>query len=95
MSQSLVIPQHVLDKIAENKESCSNCKFCVPEGDGDLVCRRHPPTAWLVGEPLGPPHPPGRIGMVVKTSFPVIESRGSKGISKTRWCGDWQPKLNG
>ena len=94
MSTTLVIPQHITDKINASKDSCSTCKFLHAETDGDLVCRAHPPTAWLVGEPLPPPHPPGRIGMVVKTAFPVIESRGSKGFAQKRWCGEWQPKTN-
>lgn len=94
MSSSIVIPPSVAERIAATKETCHTCKFCVQEDDGDRVCRRNPPTAWLIGEPLPPPHPPGRVGFSIKSAFPVIEPRvGNPGMAKKRWCGEWQAKL--
>lgn len=93
MSSTLVIPTHVADQIAATKESCHTCKFCVKEDDGDWVCRRLPPTAWLVAEPLPPPRA-GQIGFSIKSAFTVIEPRhGGNGMAKKRWCGEWKPKL--
>jgi len=81
-SASLVIPQHVANQLT--KESCANCKFMHRDRDQDIVCRRMPPTAWLVGEPMPPPHI-GKMGFRVRSASPPVE--------KDRWCGEW--KLRG
>ena len=91
MSQTLVIPQHVADKLAASKESCSNCKFMHNDADGDMTCRRHPPTAWLVAEPMPPPHV-GKMGFKVHSASPVVAPKHDPKKAKERWCGEGQPR---
>lgn len=90
-SLPLVIPQHVAEKLT--RESCANCKFLHKDDDGDQVCRRNPPTAWLVASPLGPPHRPGTMGFQIQSGYPVVEPRPRPGLASQKWCGEWKPRV--
>jgi hypothetical protein len=82
MSQSLIVPRHVIE--AMHPENCGACRFSFMD-KGDLVCRLNPPT---VGHVLVPAPPP-RSGMVVAPfcSFPIIMPE--------QWCAKWTSKANG
>lgn len=84
MSNTLVIPANVAAN-STRVQTCANCRFLHHESDGDYVCRRMPPTAWLMGEPLPPPRV-GQIGFKIRSGFPVVRREG--------WCGEWQAKLS-
>lgn len=84
MSNTLVIPANIAAR-TDRAQQCNSCRFIHREGDGDYVCRRHPPTAWLMGEPLPPPRV-GQIGFKVRSAFPVI--------NREFWCGEWQARLD-
>ena len=84
MSSSLIVPRSVTVPSAR-AQTCRSCRHVHKDKDGDLVCRAHPPTAFLIGEPLPPPHV-GKVGFRVRAAFPVV--------APDQWCGEWTAVLD-
>jgi hypothetical protein len=81
MSTTLIVPREVAAKLLDR--ACATCRHSHKDPDGDLVCRRHPPTAFLAPVPT----PMGQMALKAFSSFPIIRPDFT--------CGEWTQRGNG
>lgn len=77
-----------------NKESCASCKFLVPDAQGDLRCRRNPPTLqYLVTFGMGKAKQPDGSTVRILKPGQVNELANFPVVRPEWWCGEWRTKL--
>ena len=82
MSSGLVLPAS-LSVRRSPVETCALCRWSYREGDGDLVCRRHPPHASVLMVPAPAPRIGGFMPQPFST-FPIVRD--------DMFCGEFETK---